>query len=231
MAKLDKDPRPQGIELVRTAELEQLAASISHPDSFKPELLARRYMQSQDLLKSRERGYKKPFFVDVARIISEMHIAHVLEESPLITVDRDILVSRVLRNYQLVFNPDTYGAYVHTFDGIKPSSQPIAELDTIALITEQHMPFVVEVEIGRITKKAGRKNINEMISPRRIALLKDLLRKSSAFGYILVVDPRNVAPETSPFQQQFLEAGGIITPFPLKKNQFTPFIGSVRRRL
>lgn len=207
------------------ADLISLARQISAPESFDPGSLTAKYLTSREYRRV-VRKHKIPPIDVMVHQISELYVAQMLERNPLVNLNQTAIAAKILPDYFLEINADTHAAYVYRQNQGKVEQHPIAEVDAIGFIN-QETPFAIEVEIGKSQKNA-RGRINGVLTERRLGFLKDLFSGFHSFGYMLVVDPGNMAIVNSPEQRKFVEQGGIITPFPLPREKFIPFVASIR---
>jgi hypothetical protein len=223
----DRKEQDGGSELRYFEELSQVADEIASPNSFDRNFLREKYLESSGFRYFQKKREKAPIDVMVKEM-AELYVASILERNTGIGLDRGQLLSRMSTQYAPKFNYDTYGAYIYKNIGGKTSQHPIAEIDALGLLLNHQTPFAVEVETGKSVKNA-RSRINGAITEDRIELLSHLFDKSLSFGYLLVVDPSNSVADRSPSQGQFIDNGGIITSFPLRREDFIPYVADIRR--
>lgn len=219
MSNINKlESKHQHYEFRRLPELNNLATNISSYDNFIEARLPEKYLSSKafELLCQHKPNGKTIHLTDIMiRQLSEQYVASIIEKDNKINTDRNQLKSWMNKYFHPFFNPDTLGAEIHqkTFDF--PSC---VEIDELALITERQLPFVVEIEITKQRNSFG-KTIAPNFSEKRLNLLQGIFNGTSSIGFIIVAERRIQYFKKRHSLVDFVQNGGIITPFPVGRRK------------
>jgi hypothetical protein len=210
-------------------ELNNLAENISSYDNFVEARLPEKYLSSKAFASLRQHipNGKRLHLTDIMiRQLSEQYVATVMEKDTNVNTDRDQLKNNMNKHFHPFFNPDTFGVEIHEKVFNFPSR---IEIDEIALITPNQIPFVVEIEITKHRNSLG-KTIAPNFSEKRLNLLQGIFSETPSIGCIIVAERKIPYFKKGYPPVDFVQNGGIITPFPIGRHKLFDIANDIAKK-